>query len=67
MAALLRDAGVVEDEDGIETVREAVGHAGEFRFERGLIPQAIRDKMVEAVVPRRIKTLGHGPYALAFA
>jgi len=67
MGALLGQAGVVDDEDGVRSAHEAIGRAGELCLDRGLLPQAVADEMVEAVVPRRIKPFGHGLHALALA
>ncbi len=63
----LRDAGVVNDEDGIGAAHQAVGGAGEFSLDRRLVPKAVGNEVVEAVVPRRIEAFGHGLHALALA
>lgn len=60
MAALLRDAGVIDDEDGVRATHEAVSYAGKLRFEWPLPSQAVGKEVVKAVVSRRIEVLGMG-------
>ena len=67
MHPLLRQRRVVDHQDRIGAADQLVGLVGKLKLQRRLVPDPVRDKMMELVVVARRHAFRHRTDALAIA
>ena len=63
--AFLRHCGVVDHQHRLTAADELIGLNEKFCFQRGCIPDASSNKMMQLIIISGRKPLSHGRYALA--